>query len=218
VELEYSIWQVGLIALIAGALIGALAYRYFAPSKKQAEKVQSELDGAREELDDYKAGVSQHFDKTGELVNELAQNYVKVYQHLAEGSQTLGAGKSFPELLEQQNRTSIGLADDPEVEIQVTEDSAIVSEEIAEIHGPIDYVVSSDTEEPLSEANAASPKDDEPADEVARPSEEEDNTTEVTEPILDEDEDTEAKEKAEKIRNAPDDLQEFRLTVSHVGI
>ena len=204
-EIEYSVWQIGLISLIAGALIGALAYRYFAPSIKQADKVRSELDEAREEFDEYKAGVSQHFDKTGELVNELAQNYVKVYQHLAEGAQTLGAGKSFPELLEQQNRTSIGVTDNSEVESRVADDSAVATEEIVEVHGPADYVVDSDTEEVITEANSVKPKDDEPADEVAGPIDEEVDVIDITEPL--QDEDAQAKERAEKIRNAPDYLQ-----------
>ena len=38
-----SVWQIGIIALVAGAMIGALAYRLLAPSVKQAEKTKSEL-------------------------------------------------------------------------------------------------------------------------------------------------------------------------------
>lgn len=96
------VWQIGIIALVAGVLIGVLAYRLLAPSLKQADQVKSELDDAREELADYKANVNQHFEKTSELVNDLTQNYVKVYQHLAEGAQSLGDNKSFDNLLEQQ--------------------------------------------------------------------------------------------------------------------
>lgn len=109
-ELEQSVWQIGFIALIAGGLIGALAYRFFAPSQKQAEEVKAELEDARAELNNYKADVSQHFDRTAELVNDLAQNYVNVYQHLADGAQTLGASKSFKELYGQsQGRPAIGV-------------------------------------------------------------------------------------------------------------
>lgn len=97
-----SIWQVGLIALAAGALIGALAYRLFAPSVARANKVRSELETARQELIDYRASVNRHFDKTSELVNDLTQNYVKVYQHLAEGAQNLGGSRELNRLLEQQ--------------------------------------------------------------------------------------------------------------------
>ncbi len=112
-EPENSIWQIVLLALTAGILIGALAYRLLMSSVKDVDKIKAELNDARQELDQYKSGVTQHFDKTAELVNDLAQNYVKVYQHLAEGAQTLGASKSFEDLIEQhQSKASIAV-DDP---------------------------------------------------------------------------------------------------------
>ncbi len=101
-EITYSVWQIGLIALVAGALIGVLAYRLFAPSVRRADQVKSDLDATRDELRSYKENVNEHFDKTAELVNDLTQNYVKVYQHLAAGAQSLGDGKRFDNLLEQQ--------------------------------------------------------------------------------------------------------------------
>lgn len=103
-----SIWPIGIVAPLVGAIIGALAYRLLAPSVKQADKTRTELDATREELNSYKVSVNQHFDKTSELVNDLAQNYVKVYQHLAQGAQTLGDGKSFVSLLDQpQGRVAL---------------------------------------------------------------------------------------------------------------
>ena len=112
--MEYldSVWQIGIIALVAGVMIGVLAYRLLAPSIKQADQMKTELDTARDELDSYKASVGQHFDKTSELVNDLTQNYVKVYQHLAEGAQSLGDSKTFNNLLEQHpGRVSIAVDD-----------------------------------------------------------------------------------------------------------
>jgi uncharacterized membrane-anchored protein YhcB (DUF1043 family) len=86
VDYVNSVWQIGIIALVAGVMIGALAYRLLAPSLKKADKTKSELDKAREELSSYKVSVNSHFNKTSELVNDLTQNYVKVYRHLAEGA------------------------------------------------------------------------------------------------------------------------------------
>ncbi len=97
-----SVWHLGVLALLAGAMLGALAYRLFAPSLMKADKVRSDLEAARQELIDYKASVNSHFHKTSELVNDLTQNYVKVYQHLAEGAQTLGGSRELNRLLEQK--------------------------------------------------------------------------------------------------------------------
>jgi len=124
-----SVWQIAIIALVAGAMIGALVYRLFSPSVKLANKIKSDLDQTRGELASYKASVGLHFDKTSELVNDLTQNYVRVYQHLAEGAQTLGDNKAFPNLLEQhQGMASIAnddtgkaVADDSRFNPAVTE-------------------------------------------------------------------------------------------------
>ena len=149
-EFEYSVWQISIIALIAGAMIGALVYRLLSPSVKQAGKIHSELRAAREELNNYKAGVTQHFDKTAELVNDLAQNYVKVYQHLAEGAKTLGASKSFKDLIEQhQGKASLPVDNQPKV-AAIVDDGLVVDPVIGQektMEAPIDYA------EPPTEAN-----------------------------------------------------------------
>ncbi|MFV2032633.1 MAG: YhcB family protein [Gammaproteobacteria bacterium] len=124
-----SVWQITIIALVAGAMIGALVYRLFSPSVKQANKIKTDLDQTRGELARYKASVGQHFAKTSELVNDLTQNYVRVYQHLADGAQTLGDNKAFPNLLEKHpgivsiaiDDTGNAVADDSRVDPALTE-------------------------------------------------------------------------------------------------
>ncbi len=128
-----SVWQISIIGLIAGAMIGALAYRLLAPSVKQADKTKSELDMAREELSSYKASVDSHFDKTSELVNDLTQNYVKVYRHLAEGAQTLGDSRTLTNLLEQhQGKVLISVDDETNAQDTIAggdfEDSVVMPE------------------------------------------------------------------------------------------
>ena len=123
--MEYldSVWQISIIALVAGAMIGALAYRLLGQSGKQADKIKTELNQAREELNSYKTDVNQHFNKTSELVNDLTQNYVKVYQHLSEGAQSLGDSKTFTSLLEQhQGHVSITVDDKTNVTGEVADD------------------------------------------------------------------------------------------------
>jgi uncharacterized membrane-anchored protein YhcB (DUF1043 family) len=97
----YLIWLFASGAVLGGAIIGAIVYRNLTPNIKQADSLKAELDEARQEMESYKSSVNGHFDKTAELVNELTQDYVKVYKHLAEGAQTLGDGRDFTNVLEQ---------------------------------------------------------------------------------------------------------------------
>ncbi|MDH3632732.1 MAG: YhcB family protein [Gammaproteobacteria bacterium] len=97
----YLIWLFASGAVLGGAIIGAIVYRNLTPNIKQADSLKAELDEARQEMEGYKTSVNSHFDKTAELVNELTQDYVKVYKHLAEGAQALGDGRDFTNVLEQ---------------------------------------------------------------------------------------------------------------------
>lgn len=132
-EITGSILLIGLIALTAGALIGALAYRLLAPSVKHAEQVESERDAARDELESYRDSVNEHFDKTAELVNELTQDYVRVYQHLAEGAQSLGDGKRFDNLLEQQPGKVAIAVDDDTIEPRAGAGASVVAAGVATV-------------------------------------------------------------------------------------
>jgi uncharacterized membrane-anchored protein YhcB (DUF1043 family) len=133
VDYVNSLWQIGIIALVAGALIGALAYRLLAPSVKQAEKTKSELDLARKELSSYQASVSSHFNKTSDLVNDLTQNYVKVFRHLAEGAQTLGDSRTLTNLLQQhQGKVLISVDDETSTRDKIAGDEFVEPAETSE--------------------------------------------------------------------------------------
>ena len=150
-EYAYSIWQIGIIALVAGILIGAMAYRLLGSSGEQADKIKFELDAAKMELDEYKASVNKHFNKTSELVSELTQGYVKVYQHLADGAQNLGDNGALTNLLEQhQGKVSIAL----ENEGDATDDTPhnVIDESIEVPESPAEAV--DEHAEPFAETNA----------------------------------------------------------------
>jgi len=113
----YLIWLFAGGAVVGGAIIGAIIYRNLTPNIKQADSLKAELDEARQEMESYKSNVNSHFDKTAELVNELTQDYVKVYQHLAEGAQVLGDGRDFTNVLEQhQGKVLISVAGEENVQ------------------------------------------------------------------------------------------------------
>jgi uncharacterized membrane-anchored protein YhcB (DUF1043 family) len=174
VDIINSVWQLGIIALIAGAMIGILAYRLLTTSEKEVDKIKSELDATRKELSEYKASVNQHFDKTSELVNDLTQNYVNVYRHLAEGAQTLGDGRTFNNLLEQhQGKVSLAVDDRVEQASGIVEDSDIdavlppvaPAQPVDEHAAPFDDVTANapdsiDADTATAKADAPSPSDE----------------------------------------------------------
>lgn len=136
------VWLMGIGALIGGGIIGAIAYRNLAPTRKEASNLKQELDQAREEMESYKASVNSHFDKTSELVNELTQDYVKVYKHLAEGAQVLGEGREFTHVLEQhQGKVLISVDGDSVVEDTVVSEVPADTPQAEEVSKPLDHVV-----------------------------------------------------------------------------
>jgi hypothetical protein len=208
VDYVNSVWQISIIALIAGAMIGALAYRLLAPSVKQADKTKSELDMAREELSSYKTSVDSHFDKTAELVNDLTQNYVKVYRHLAEGAQTLGDSKTLTNLLEQhQGKVLISVDDETDARDTIAggefEDSVVTPE------APVEAV--DEHAEPFvgspsnDETDPDIPVDDMATTDASKSAAGPDQRTEVSQPVLDVNKIEEAAEKVEPTASAVSD-------------
>ena len=188
-----SVWQIVTIALLAGGLIGALAYRLLASPEKEFEKVKTELDQARDEMDLYKTSVNRHFGKTAELVNDLTQNYVKVYQHLAEGAQTLGDSKTFDNLLEQQpGKVAIAVDDEPPAPDKIVEDSAEVPippevkvEAVDEHAEPFEPAIDAEPDSPADDGRKAGSPEPENEAESPQPKGETDSPAEESpEPVV----------------------------------
>lgn len=85
----YSMFEVGLIAVIAlfaGIAVGYLLLRRLGPRGNPAHE---ELRRLREEQQHYRHQVTQHFSTTAEMLGQLASSYREVHNHLAHGAQTL---------------------------------------------------------------------------------------------------------------------------------
>ena len=74
---------------VIGLLAGALVARLVLPSRRRLRELTSALDEARSDLVTYRASVSDHFEKTSELVATMTASYKAVYDHLAVGARTL---------------------------------------------------------------------------------------------------------------------------------
>ena len=88
------------IAFIAGIGIGFFIGRSsMATAVEQSAEMEAELKKARQDRDHYRHQVKNHFEKTAELVGDLTNSYrdmtrcyKEVYEHLAQGAQTLANG------------------------------------------------------------------------------------------------------------------------------
>jgi hypothetical protein len=131
------VWLFGAIALLCGVFLGMLINRKMNPSVSDNNQLKADLDAARTEMERYKSSVNSHFNKTSDLVNELTQDYVKVYRHLAEGAQTLSDTREFTQVLDQ-----------PQGQVLITvEDS---SNAAAEVDAPVDEPVDKSVEPAVS--------------------------------------------------------------------
>jgi len=74
---------------VIGLVVGALLARLVLPSRRKLRQLVTALEDARTEHETYRAQVSDHFEKTSDLVATMTASYKAVYDHLAVGAQTL---------------------------------------------------------------------------------------------------------------------------------
>lgn len=87
------------VALLATFLIGLAIGR--GSSRRTAERardLEDRLQLAEDEMNQYRAQVSDHFSDTSKLLRDLTLQYRNVYEHLADGARTLcpEAGRLLP--------------------------------------------------------------------------------------------------------------------------
>lgn len=83
-----SLFLVGVVTLIIGAVAGAIVGRaWIAP--EQHKEIEQRLTDAKRELDSYQQDVAHHFSETAQKVRELTQSYRELHEHLALGAMQL---------------------------------------------------------------------------------------------------------------------------------
>ena len=84
-----EMWQAELIGLVVGFVIGYFLLRLTKESAKKQVKTEAELRVAKEQLESQKQQLEKHFAESADLLKSLAQDYQKLYQHLARSSTQL---------------------------------------------------------------------------------------------------------------------------------
>jgi uncharacterized membrane-anchored protein YhcB (DUF1043 family) len=83
------IWLTGIICLALGIVLGVMFSRRAGGNSSRIKELESQIIAIEERHEQYKGDVSEHFDVTSELVQQMTQSYRDVYQHLAMGAQDL---------------------------------------------------------------------------------------------------------------------------------
>jgi uncharacterized membrane-anchored protein YhcB (DUF1043 family) len=119
------LWLTAIVCLAAGAAIGfVLAGRTNTNPTRIAELEKSLQDLERTHAR-YKDAVSDHFNVTAELVQQMTDSYRDVYQHLASGAQDLCTGEVANKLLPASREGGFGASE--------------LSNDSADIQPPKDY-------------------------------------------------------------------------------
>jgi len=128
-----EMWQAALIGLIIGWVLAYVLLRLTKDSVKKQIKTEAELQQVQTELNNQKQQLEKHFAESAELLKTLAQDYQKLYRHLATSSTQF-----LPELtnnpLFEQNLISAEPSENTENNTEKTEEDIK-----AEKDAPRDY-------------------------------------------------------------------------------
>jgi len=76
--------------LTAGVIIGVIAtYRFSNTSPVKVRQLEQQIEDLQQTHKAYRENVSNHFNTTAELIQQMTESYRDVYRHLASGAQSL---------------------------------------------------------------------------------------------------------------------------------
>ncbi|MCB1672969.1 MAG: DUF1043 family protein [Gammaproteobacteria bacterium] len=93
------VWLIAIGCLALGIIVGVLSANRLSGTPTRIKELEGQVKGLEERHDQYKDDVSEHFNVTADLVQQLTQSYRDVYQHLATGAQDLCTAEVANKLL-----------------------------------------------------------------------------------------------------------------------
>ena len=104
----FSLTTVMMLVLIfvLGAAVGAFISRMANSDQSKSRALEKELDQLQHDHDIFRQSVTDHFNKTANLVRGLTENYVEVYKHLSEGASKLANNPELQNQLQQPKSKS----------------------------------------------------------------------------------------------------------------
>ena len=105
-----AIGELLVLVSVLALLGGVIGYAIGADRARRGVDA-TELDALRRELEDYRGGVTAHFQETAELMQQMTGQYRKLYTHMAQGAVGLCEGPEGNPRIASLQRTSRALAD-----------------------------------------------------------------------------------------------------------
>ncbi|WGE89926.1 YhcB family protein [Actinobacillus arthritidis] len=84
-----NVWFAICAAFFVGIIVGCAVVRALKGNVKQHIQLETELKATKEQVEAQKQQLEQHFEQSAALLSTLAEDYKKLYTHLAKGSEML---------------------------------------------------------------------------------------------------------------------------------
>jgi uncharacterized membrane-anchored protein YhcB (DUF1043 family) len=87
------------VVALLGIGLGLLVGLFLLPGPREVKRLRAEIERLGQKHADYQSLVTGHFEKTGELIGQMTASYKAVYDHLADGAQSLCGPDALPKPL-----------------------------------------------------------------------------------------------------------------------
>ena len=94
-----SIWLVAIGCLAIGLVAGIALSSRFGSNSSRIKELEGRIKSAMEFHEEYQDSVSDHFEVTSKLIDQMTKKYKEVYEHLAIGAQELCSTEVAKKLL-----------------------------------------------------------------------------------------------------------------------
>lgn len=120
------VWLIALGCLAAGLVLGYLIASKKVTDSGKVDELESHVQELQRHHAIYREEVSDHFNTTAELIQQMTDSYKDVYQHLANGAQGLCSEEVASKLLPTSSDSGFGLSisEDDEDGLQAPKDYA----------------------------------------------------------------------------------------------
>jgi len=87
----FNMLATAIIALVAGAALGALLVQQMTPQGRKQRELEQNLDKMMQQQRSYQTEVVAHFNQTAKLLANLTSSYREIHNHLASGASSFNA-------------------------------------------------------------------------------------------------------------------------------